>query len=277
MIELPEAQLLTRQIAETLIGRRIQDAVAGQSPHGFAFYCGDPTTYGERLVGKSIAGAEAHGGHVWMELSDGHFLIFGEGASLRFLAPEQTVPKKHQLLLTFEDQSRFLVTVQMYAFLVLHYPVEELNPYIECGLRGPNPLDDSFDESFFLNLIATSETDKLTTKGLLATDQRLPGIGNGVLQDILFHARVNPRRLVNGLTSEEKTGLYISLRNTLSEMIALGGRNTERDLFGVPGGYETKMSRNTVGKPCPRCGSVIVKETYLGGSVYYCPACQPKA
>ena len=54
-----------------------------------------------------------------------------------------------------------------------------------------------------------------------------------------------------------------------------GGRDTETDLFGNPGGYTTLMSRNTVGKPCGSCGAVIVKKAYMGGSVYYCPECQP--
>ena len=54
-----------------------------------------------------------------------------------------------------------------------------------------------------------------------------------------------------------------------------GGRNTEKDLFGRPGGYAVRLSRNTCAEPCPRCGGPIVKEAYLGGAVYYCPHCQP--
>lgn len=40
------------------------------------------------------------------------------------------------------------------------------------------------------------------------------------------------------------------------------------------GGYATKMSKNTLAHGCPVCGGAITKEAYLGGSVYYCPACQ---
>jgi len=44
---------------------------------------------------------------------------------------------------------------------------------------------------------------------------------------------------------------------------------------GINGGYITRASKNTLGKPCKRCGEKIVKEAYLGGAVYYCPKCQP--
>ena len=57
-------------------------------------------------------------------------------------------------------------------------------------------------------------------------------------------------------------------------MIRLGGRNTEKDLTDQSGGYETAMSKNTAGKACTKCGTVIVKENYMGGSVYYCPGGQ---
>jgi formamidopyrimidine-DNA glycosylase len=118
------------------------------------------------------------------------------------------------------------------------------------------------------------EAQKLSLKALLATEQRIPGLGNGVLQDILFNAGMHPRKKAGTLSEKERGILFDSLKKTLSEMTAGGGRNTELDLFGRPGGYRTILSKNTAGKPCPVCGAVIKKEAYLGGSIYYCENCQ---
>ncbi len=68
--------------------------------------------------------------------------------------------------------------------------------------------------------------------------------------------------------------LFHAVKTTLAEMAALGGRDTEKDLFGRPGGYQTKAGKNTVDKPCPLCGGTIRKENYLGGSIYFCDGCQ---
>ena len=57
-------------------------------------------------------------------------------------------------------------------------------------------------------------------------------------------------------------------------MVSLGGRDTEKDLFGRPGKYITKMSNLNYSKGCPECKSLIIKEAYMGGSTYYCPICQ---
>ncbi|MDE7008051.1 MAG: hypothetical protein K2P07_07815 [Lachnospiraceae bacterium] len=44
--------------------------------------------------------------------------------------------------------------------------------------------------------------------------------------------------------------------------------------FAFYSGYWTLLSKLTVGKPCPYCGSNIQKASYLGGTVYFCPECQ---
>jgi formamidopyrimidine-DNA glycosylase len=58
-------------------------------------------------------------------------------------------------------------------------------------------------------------------------------------------------------------------------MAERGGRNTEFDLLGRRGGYATILCKDTANKPCPSCGALIKKEAYMGGSIYYCPRCQP--
>jgi formamidopyrimidine-DNA glycosylase len=112
-------------------------------------------------------------------------------------------------------------------------------------------------------------------KAFLATEQRIPGFGNGVLQDTLFKARLNPKRKLCDLDDEGRARLFAVLKAVLQEMTDRGGRDTETDLYGDPGGYTTLMSRNTVGKPCPSCRQPIKKSSYMGGAVYFCPECQP--
>ena len=76
------------------------------------------------------------------------------------------------------------------------------------------------------------------------------------------------------LTQEQWKRTYEAILGVLAKMIEAGGRDTEKTLFGEAGGYVTKLSKKTVGKPCPYCGSEIEKKSYLGGTVYFCPFCQ---
>jgi formamidopyrimidine-DNA glycosylase len=148
------------------------------------------------------------------------------------------------------------------------------NSYYATALSKPSPLTDAFDEAYFLALLAPDAVRKLPLKAALATEQRVPGLGNGCLQDILWEAHLHPRKKLSALTEQELHQLYLSLKLILLEMTKAGGRSTEKDLFGQPGGYRVRLCAESNGKPCPRCGTTIVKEAYLGGSVYTCPTCQ---
>jgi formamidopyrimidine-DNA glycosylase len=148
------------------------------------------------------------------------------------------------------------------------------NRYYTAAREKPSPLGERFNEEYFSRLISSPEVQKLSAKAFLATEQRIPGIGNGVLQDILFEAGVHPKKKLSVCSGREKRGLFASVKSVLREMSRRGGRDTETDLFGRSGGYKTKLSKKTAGKPCPRCGSVIAKENYLGGSIYFCAQCQ---
>jgi len=99
---------------------------------------------------------------------------------------------------------------------------------------------------------------------------------HGLLNSKTIDKAVSYGGLINTLTETEKKVLFDSIIGTLTEMASKGGRDTERDLFGCFGGYKIKAGRNTVDKPCRKCGSNIINEAYMGGSIYYCPECQKK-
>ena len=98
----------------------------------------------------------------------------------------------------------------------------------------------------------------------------------GVIQDILFEARIHPKRKIGNLSDLEKEQLFEAMITTLKAMTVQGGRNTEKDLYGNSGGYITKMSKLSQMGGCPNCEGLITKENFLGGSIYYCMTCQPR-
>jgi formamidopyrimidine-DNA glycosylase len=272
MIELPEATVLAKQIDETVAGKRIKKVTAAKSPHKFAWYYGDPKDYHGLLVGKVIGTAASYGGFVEIPASDAT-LLFGDGVNLRYYEAEETLPDKHQLWIEFEDCSSLVGSVRMYGG-IWAFPVGRFdNKYYQIAKVRISPLSNAFSGTYFESLFS-EKTSKLSLKAFLATAQRIPGLGNGVLQDILFNAKMHPKRKINTLSNKYKKELLDSLKLTLTQMVAGGGRDTETDLHGRPGGYKTVLSRNTVNKPCLVCGTSIKKEAYMGGSIYFCPTCQ---
>ncbi|MCG8569110.1 MAG: endonuclease VIII [Spirochaetes bacterium] len=273
MIEAPEAYNLSKQINETIQNKKIKQVIAAQSPHKFAWYNGDPGDYHNLLVDHHIVKAKAVGGFIHIT-AENSFLIFSEGVNLRYIEDLSLLPKKHQLLLEFTDLTALYASVQMYGgLLCTNEPVLE-NQYYQSALEKPYVLSNHFTYSYFSHLINDQSFSKLSLKAFLATEQRIPGLGNGVLQDILYEANLHHKQKVETLTDQHKKILYENIKSVLNNMMELGGRDTEKDLFGNPGNYITKVSKNTVGQPCPKCKQPIEKGNYLGGSIYFCNNCQ---
>jgi formamidopyrimidine-DNA glycosylase len=273
MIELPEALNIGSQINDNIPGKRIASVVVAQTPHKLAWYYGEPQKYSDILVGKTIEKANAYGGMVEIKAENTNILL-GDGAGIRFHRENEPRPAKHQLLIEFDDHSAISISIQMYGGIGAFLEGELDNLYYRVAKAKPSPLSSMFDEVYFDCLISAQDVQKLSVKALLATEQRIPGLSNGILQDILFNAKMHPKKKVKTLVETDKGVLFNSVKTTISTMAAKGGRDTELDLFGCPGGYKTILCKNTVNKPCPVCRTIIKKEAYMGGSVYYCEKCQ---
>lgn len=274
MLEIPEALTIARQLEDTVVGRTVVGVQAAFSPHKFAWYYEDPVDYPKTLVGRVVDAAAAPGGKVEVSAGDAA-MLFADGVALRYWQPSSLPPARHQLLVHFDDGSALSASVQMYGGLWC-FPKGQLdNYYYDVAKSRPSPLSEAFDEAYFATLVEDPATQKISAKALLATEQRIPGLGNGVLQDILFFAGIHPRRKLASLTPAERSLLFCAVKDTLAAMVQKGGRDTEKDLFGRSGGYQTVLSSKTHGQPCPRCGNLIEKAAYLGGSVYFCSQCQP--
>jgi formamidopyrimidine-DNA glycosylase len=273
MIELPETCVLAEQIKKTLTGKTIVSAAANARPHGFAWYTGDPAEYDGKLAGKKITGSAAYGGRpeIWAEEMR---ISFCDGVRTRYLEPGEKHPDKHQLLLGFDDGSAISCSVQMYGGIFAFENGSGDDYYYNAAREKPSPYTDAFDYGYFDSL-RQSVKPKLSVKAFLATEQRIPGFGNGVLHDTLFNARIHPKRKLETLTDSDMENLFNSIKSTLKEMRDGGGRDTEKDLFNRKGGYQTILSGKTLIYPCRVCGGGLVREAYLGGNIYFCPTCQP--
>ena len=273
MLEIPESRIIAEQAQKMLLGKTIVQVVNATSPHKFAWFNGDPLKYKDLLVGRKIEKTNGHGMFVDLHFDKDINITIGDGTNVRYYHPTEGQSSKYHLLIKFDNESFLVFTVAMYGAIYAYRGVFD-NKYYTGSLNSISPLDERFDETFFENIFRNVKKD-FSIKALLATEQRIPGFGNGVLQDILFNSGINPKRKMSTISDFEKRELFHDMKFGLRSMVEKGGRDTEKDLFGNFGRYKTILSKNTFKSPCPNCGSTIVKEAYLGGSVYYCPTCQP--
>ena len=250
MIELPEATTIARQMSAELKGKCIADGNRGNAPHKFAFYSRPPEEYAAIFEGKTMGEATVNGWLILASVEPAHTLILGCGGErIIYHHSATSLPKKRQLLLHFTDDTYLTVTVQGWgAALLLHQ--SEVAGHRFVNLAKPSPLSDAFTPDYFLGLFTgLAKDDRASVKYFMISEPGVLGVGNGCLQDILWQARLHPRRPAVGLTSAEKLRLYTAIREVLQEMVEGGGRDSDRDLCNCPGSYKRILHSKVVGQP----------------------------
>jgi formamidopyrimidine-DNA glycosylase len=275
MFELPEYTTLAKQINATLTGKTIRVGTLGNSPHKFVWYNRQPEEFTALTEGKVIGTARVQGRWLSIPLEPGYIFLFGEcGGKILFHPAGTPLPLKYHLLIHFDDGSALSATTQMWGAMELYEAGQEQERQYLKGMRT-TPVEPGFTFNYFSALIdELLQGEKRSVKGLLTQDQLIPGLGNASAQEIMFRARLLPRRALAELSTGQRKDLYAAIVDTVQEISAAGGRNDETDLFGHPGGYVRQMDSAAAGKPCPECGTTIQKMQYLGGACYFCPKCQ---
>jgi formamidopyrimidine-DNA glycosylase len=275
MFELPEYTILARQMNEALAGKTVQRGTLGNSPHKFVWYNRKPGEFEKLTRGKRVGAARVRGRWLTLDLDPGYRLLLGEcGGRVLYHAPDAILPLKYHLLITFTDGSALSVMTTMWGAMELYETGRELERQYIKDMRV-TPVDSEFTFKYFSTLIdELLQGEKRSVKSLLTQDQLIPGLGNAIAQDIMFNARLHPRRTLADLTPGQRRDLFAAIRDTVRDVTGQGGRNDEYNLFGKPGGYARIMDSNAAGKPCPECGHSVEKMQYLGGACYFCPKCQ---
>lgn len=275
MFELPELATLASQANASLSGRTIRTGSLGNKPHKFVWYNRTPEEFAGLTAGKRIGHARARGKWLFVPMEPACVLVLGEfGGRMLLHEPGTPLPDTYHLLLTFEDGAALSITTAMWGAMELYEAGQEQQRTYILGMR-PTPLDPEFTFDYFCGLIDEQLAgEKRSVKGLLTQEQLIPGIGNGIAQDILHRARLDPRRALADVAADQRRALYEAILGTITEAIELGGRSDEIDLYGRPGRYVRRMDKSAAGNPCPDCGTTVQKIQYLGGACYLCPSCQ---
>ena len=135
-----------------------------------------------------------------------------------------------------------------------------------------SPSDPEFTFERFSELIVTK--NRMLKSVLVGKEAILVGLGNSAFQDIIYRARLFPKRKASDLSQDEQNALFEAIKQVVEERIRLNGKDQFIDLYGNQGSYIPAMGPNMQQQNCPECGTPIEKISHGGGHVYLCSTCQ---
>ena len=226
----------------------------------------NPTTVKRNLCGVTLESSETHGKKMLFRFSQNRWLglHLGMTGGLFVDAPDYVAGKHDALLLRQGERSLVFRDPRQFGRVLFHR-----------GSTNPDWWNDLPPEvnsdAFTLELVSSilKRRARAPIKAVLLMQQFFPGIGNWMVDEILWRARIHPARLSGKLSTAKQNALWRETRFVVEGALATvgerGGNPPEGWLFHV---------RWKDGGKCPASGKSLLREKIAGRTTCWCPFLQ---
>lgn len=280
MPELPEAEVLRRDLEKEVLGKRVKKATVRQTKNAMRAIRRHQfrKEFTEPLERAKIESIDRKGKYILLHFDNDKVLVvhLGMSGQLVYAKPSADVENHTHVVIQFTvgRQLRFIdprTFGQM--FVVDSKELPELKEFQNLGI---DPLEDALTWQYFSETLSKR---KAKLKGLLMDQKFISGLGNIYSDEILFSAGLRFDRRSDDLSSQEVRRLYRAIQEVLQDAIRHRGTSAVDDqyidLMGDLGEFQDHLRvYQRQGKPCRRCRTPIERQRWSNRSTYFCPRCQ---
>jgi formamidopyrimidine-DNA glycosylase len=279
VLELPDAEVLRRDLEREVVGKRAKD-VAVATPGVLKPWHRTRKDFAALLEGRRITGVRRRGNVMLLELDD----------DLTWLVDPGAQGSLHLETSTTDPGADTHVAVAFATGGALHISEAGREPTLRCGVVPADEADDASGVSRdALDLLADTPTwvefgryliagdDEL--KPLLCDPKRFLGLGPVYSDEILWEAALRHDRRSTTLSPQEIRRFYRAAHEVLVAAMKASGSSLEdsepdsyTDEDGSAAGHLNVYGRE--GLACPRCRTPIERTRLKRGMVtFHCPRC----
>ncbi len=257
MPELPDVEGFRRTMERHAAGRTVRSVTVADRP---LLRNATPQALARAIGGRRVARPDRHG--KWIVAPVGEVALmfhFGMTGLLDWAQPGAERHRHDRLVLRFSEGELRYRNMRRFGGVWLARDEEERLEV--TGPLGPDAQDVRRDD-----LERMLGARRGGVKAALMDQRLVAGLGNLLVDEILWRARVHPRASASSLSRAKRGAIYEALRGTLRGSIRRGRVPPARGwLTGV---------RDERDARCPRCGARLRKATVAGRTTCWCPRCQ---
>jgi formamidopyrimidine-DNA glycosylase len=257
MPELPDVEGFRRELAAKLPGRRVRrvdvrDAGVLRNTTGRAL--------ARNLAKHTFRDPRRHG--KWLILpTDGPVLLVHSGMTGQpYYASDGADEKGYERLVIGLDRGEFRYA-DLRKLRGIWLVADDDETAEVMGRQGPDAL--GIDLRGFRTVLAGRRG---TLKPTLMDQSVIAGLGNLLVDEICWQARLHPGRPVPGLDDDELRLLHRTMRRVLRTAVRHGR------VPGLP--RWLTGARDDTDPTCPRCGTRLMRGRFGGRTSVWCPRCQ---
>ena len=299
MPELPEVEVVRAGLAPAVTGARVT-AVDMLDARALTRHDAASGDFEAVVTGARIEAAVRRGKFLWLPLGAERAIVghLGMSGQLLLRTPDHPGNDRHsriRLHLEHPDHGELRVDfVDQRTFGSL--AVDRLVPTVDGAIAGfsagvtgewsrslpsqvahiaRDPIDPAFSDDAFVDALARRAS---AVKRVLLDQGVVSGIGNIYADESLWAVRLHAEQPAASLGRRRSRELLAAVREVLERALAEGGTSFDAhyvDVNGASGYFAHSLNAyGRAGKPCPRCGTPMVREPFMNRSSHRCPRCQ---
>jgi len=266
MPELPELQVISRELTDLLAGHSIKKI----SVHNHIVVHGLPVDQFVRgAVGEKVQKIVADGKFIILILEE-HDIVVNPMLTGRFRTYDRyKKPTKSDMVSIQTTGDTLWYSDLKKMGRVYLVPSGDYSGVAGFDGRGPSALGPDLTLDVFKERLKQRRGQ---IKNILRNQSFVKGIGNAYADEILVYAGILPFRKRTTLTDEEIEKLYESMRKVLTRIQdVLSGRSLDEIAIEK---RDFMMVHNRGGEICPLCGGRVSEVTANRFKTNYCQTCQ---
>jgi formamidopyrimidine-DNA glycosylase len=287
MPELPEVETVRAGLAEYLTGAKVT-AVEVLDVRSLKRHQPGVQDFVNVMTGATLKHMSRRGKFLWIPLDRNGLAMVGHlGMSGQMLVrPAGSEPDKltrvilHAVSPSGEKLELRFVDQRIFGSLAIDELVS-----IEHGEQIPStvthiardPLDPNFDAAAVISKLRTRTAG---IKKVLLDQGLMSGVGNIYADEALWRTKLHYDAPANTLSAVKVKELLAHVKEILEAAVLVGGTSFDeqyKNVNGQSGYFEVSLNAyGMTGRPCPRCGSPIVRENWMNRGSHFCPKCQKR-
>lgn len=287
MPELPEVETVRRGLDKLIVGKKVKNAYAIDSPKSFP---NTATDVAEFMVGSGVQSVRRRAKVLLIDLTSDYTLVvhLKMTGQLVYVGSDRwggghpddnfvnELPSKMtRAVIEFDDGSNLYFNDQRKFGWVKLFPSLEVPNINFMQKVGPEPLEDGFTAKEFIPRMR--RRNNTTVKAAILDQTVLAGVGNIYADESLWGAKIHPATRVKNVTDKELSKLLEQIKFVMNLSLEQGG-STDRNYVDAEGKKGNYLKFANVfrreGQACTRCGTEIIKTRVAGRGTHVCLSCQ---
>ncbi|MFQ5967774.1 MAG: bifunctional DNA-formamidopyrimidine glycosylase/DNA-(apurinic or apyrimidinic site) lyase [Acidimicrobiia bacterium] len=271
MPELPEVETIRRHLSPLLEGRTVR-SLEVRHPRMLRY---QPEGRLPTVPGRRVLEVGRRGKYLLITLDGGLTWVthLGMSGRVRLTNPEEPFAAHTHVVASFDGGIQLRV-IDPRTFGFVQFLDEDQMAKSSVGRLGPDALEDGA-----ASIGPRLEGRRAAIKSLLLDQRFIAGIGNIYADEILYRARIRPKRPGGSLSAADAKRLQSSVRPVLRDGLRWGGTSLDDLAYRLPDGSAGDFLQKLrvygrESEPCRRCQTPIRRTVISARSSFWCPTCQ---